>query len=262
MFFILFFIAFAVLYSCLFSLIPVSPWFLFLWIPLGILLSLLTLVLFALIFLWIGSKTKPNQRFKHFILRNACWLSLRFLHIRLDIQGKEHIPAGTFVVYANHKSNMDPVMIYYAMHRMCSAVGKKSLFTHPIMQLVGKTYDAVPIDRDNDREAVKSIVSAIKKVKAGLPMIIFPEGGIKSRETDEMVSLRAGAYKLAVKSEAPILPVSIVGSSKVKTKKRRENITIKIIFHQPIPKEEYQNLNTTELGLKVEDIINAGVKNA
>ncbi len=262
MFFIVLFILLSAIYSYLFTLIPLSLWFLFLWIPLGILGSLLTILIFALLFLWIGSKTKPKHKFKHFVLRNACWLSMVFLHIHLEIEGKENIPQHTFVVYANHKSNMDPVMIYYAMHKICSAIGKKTLFVHPIMKLVCKTYDAVPMDRENDREAAKALATGIKKVKNGLSMIIFPEGGIKTRETEEMVNLRPGAYKLATKAEAPILPISIVGSSKIKTKKRRERITVRIIFHKPIEKEEYQGLNTTELGLRVEEIINAGVRNA
>lgn len=262
MFFIILFILFTALYSGLFTLLPLSLWYLFLWIPLGMILSLFSLVVFALIFLCIASKTKPTHKFKHFILRNAAWIGIKFLRIRLDIIGRENIPEETFVVYANHKSNMDPVMIYYAMHRICSAIGKKSLFVHPIMKLITKTYDAVPIDRENDREAAKSIAIAIKKVKGGLPMIIFPEGGIKTRETDEMVNLRAGAYKLAMKAEAPILPVSIIGSSRVKTKRKGEKITVKIIFHTPIYKTQYAGKNTTEVGLMVEEIVNKGIREA
>lgn len=262
MFFIILFILFTALYSGLFTLLPLSLWYLFLWIPLGMILSLFSLVVFALIFLCIASKTKPTHKFKHFILRNAAWIGIKFLRIRLDIIGRENIPEETFVVYANHKSNMDPVMIYYALHRICSAIGKKSLFVHPIMKLITKTYDAVPIDRENDREAAKSIAIAIKKVKGGLPMIIFPEGGIKTRETDEMVNLRAGAYKLAMKAEAPILPVSIIGSSRVKTKRKGEKITVKIIFHTPIYKTQYAGKNTTEVGLMVEEIVNKGIREA
>lgn len=262
MIFIVLFLLFTALYSVLFTLIPLSLWYVLLWVPLGMVLSLLTLAIFALLFLCIASKTKPTHKFKHFILRNAAWLGIKFLRIRLEVFGKENIPEETFVVYANHKSNMDPVMIYFALHRICSAIGKKSLFVHPIMKLITKTYDAVPIDRENDREAAKSIAIAIKKVKNGLPMIIFPEGGIKTRDTDEMVNLRAGAYKLAMKAEAPILPVSIIGSSGVKTKKKWEKITVKIIFHTPIYKTEYAGKNTTEVGLMVEGIINKSIREA
>lgn len=262
MFFIILLLIFSALYSYLYSLIPLSIWFLFLWIPLGVLSGLLTIVLLALLYLWIGSKSKPTLKFKHFILRQACFLVIHFLHIRIEVIGKENIINEPFVVYANHKSNMDPILLYYSMKKVCSAIGKKSLFKNPVMQLVAKTYGAIPLDRENDREAAKSIVTAIKSVKNGLSMIIFPEGGIKSRDTDEMVNLRAGAYKLAVKSLAPILPVSIINSSNIKNKGLMKKLTVKIIFHKPIYKEEYEGLNTTELGLHVEEIINSGIRNA
>lgn len=262
MFLILLFILFSAGFSYLYSLIPLSNWYLFLWIPLGIISGLLFLVILVLLYFSIASKTKPTKKFKHFILRNACFVAIKFLRIKLEVTGKENIPNETFVVYANHKSNMDPLLIYYPMKRVCSAVGKKSLFKHPVMQLIANTYGAVSIDRENDREAAKSIVTAIKRVKSGLSMIIFPEGGIKSRDTDEMVNLRAGAYKLAVKSEAPILPVSIVNSSYISKKKFFKKIVVKIVFHKPIYKDDYKNLNTTELGHNVEAIINSGIKDA
>ena len=261
MLFVILLIILSVGYSLLYSLIPLSSWYLFLWIPLGIISGAITLVLLLLIYLLFASKTKCTNSLKHFILRNAVWLVLKVFHIKLDIVGKENIPNGTFVIYGNHKSNMDPLIIYYAMHVKCTAIGKKSLFVHPIMKLITKTFGAIPIDRENDREAAKSIVQGIKLVKGGLPIIIFPEGGIKSRDTDEMVNLRAGAYKLATKAEAPILPCSIIGSSKISETKSRKKKIIKIIFHKPISKEEYKGKNTTEIGLEVEGIINEGIKN-
>ena len=262
MFLIFLLILFSAGFSYLYSLIPLSNWYLFLWIPLGILSGLLLLICLVLLYFSIAAKTKPTKKFKHFILRNACFLAIKFLHIKLDVIGLENIPNETFVVYANHKSNMDPILIYYPMKKSCSAVGKKSLFKHPVMKLIADTYGAVSIDRENDREAAKSIVTAIKRVKAGLSMIIFPEGGIKTRDTDEMVNLRAGAYKLAIKSEAPILPVSIVNSSNISKKKFFKKIVIKIVYHKPIYKDEYKDFNTTELGQKVEQIINSGIKSA
>lgn len=260
MFFIVLLLILAICYSLLFCLTGLFGWFILLWIFLGILCSALSVALFGILFLLIGSKTKPNSRFKHFILWNACFIGIKFLHLHVEVVGKENIPKGPFVVYSNHKSQMDPVMIYHAMHVICSAVGKKSLFVNPIMALVAKCYAAVPLDRDNDREAIKSINYAISLVKEGIPMIIFPEGGIRTRETDEMHDLRPGAYKLALKSMAPILPVSIIGSSKIKGKKRTKRLDVKIIFHELIPYAEFQNMKTVELGPMVEDIINKGIR--
>ena len=128
------------------------------------------------------------------------------------------------------------------------------------MRLICNTFCAIPINRENDREAAKSIIKAIGMIKNGTSMIIFPEGGIKTRDVEEMVNLRAGAYKLATKSGAKILPCAIVGSSRIKSKRRIKRKNVTVIFFKPIDKEEYQSMNTTEIGLMVEEIINNGIK--
>ena len=260
MFFVLLELLFTIGYASLFYfLIDLSSWYLFLWIPLGFILGLVSLVIFIYLFLFFGSITKNKSgRFRHFILRNAVWIAMKVFHVKLVIENKEYIPQNeTYVVYSNHKSNMDPMFIYYAIHhRKITAVGKKTLFTNHFMNMLGKTFGAISIDRDNDREAAKTMVKAIGDVKRGTSMIIFPEGGIKTREKEEMVNLRAGAYKLAMKPGVKILPVAIIGSSQISKKRRIQKKVIKLIFNQPISKEEYEGLNTTEVGEKVESIIN------
>ena len=72
-----------------------------------------------------------------------------------------------------------------------------------------KGLGVVPLDRNNDREGARNILEAIKRVKAGNNYLIFPEGGVKSRETEHMVALRAGAYKLATKESVNIKSVTV-----------------------------------------------------
>ena len=251
-------------YTFLLNLIP-SPgmWFIAIWILIALLLAVITVVVFFLILTACAPRKNPTGKFRHFILKNAVNLFIAFYHVKITVEGKENIPnqEETFVVYANHKSNMDPLLIYSALHRRLTAVGKKSLFQNWIMKNIQLTFGAIALDRDNDREAVKQIIDAINKIKSGVSMIIFPEGGIKTRDDEEMVSLRAGAYKLVTKTGATILPISIIGSSEISKRKRYKRKNVKIIVHKPIRKDEFKGLNTTEIGIKVEDIINNGVKN-
>ena len=181
-------------------------------------------------------------------------------NVKIKVIGKENIPNETFVCYANHKSDIDPVALYVALHRTCSAIGKKSLFKIPVIKQCQSVFGAISLDRDNDRAAAKSMIEAIRAVKAGMSYIIFPEGGIKSRDTEEMVNLRAGAYKLVMKSGALLLPATIIGSSNTKKRKtllRRVKITI--IFHKPMPEEEYNQYNSTELGNMVMNMVNEDI---
>lgn len=262
MFIILFILLLTVGLTFVYNLIPTpSPWFIILWIFLALITSILIFIIFALLFLKFAPRKNPTGKFRHFLLKNAVFLFVKFYHVKIETVGKENIPDETFVVYANHKSNMDPLILYLALNKRLTAVGKSTLFQHPVMKNVQNTFGAISIDRDNDREALKQIIFAIKEIKAGLSMIIFPEGGIKDRSEEEMSSLRAGAYKLVTKGQATILPISIIGSSEISKKKRYRRKNVKIIIHKPIKYEEFKDKNTTEIGLFVENIINDGVKN-
>ena len=264
MFLIIVILLLAVLYTFLLNLI-VSPgtWFIAIWILIALLLAIITMVIFIILFVTFAPRKNPKGKIRHFLLRSAVKLFIAIYHVKIEVVGKDNIPAQdeTFVVYANHKSNMDPLLIYSALHRRLTAVGKKSLFQNWLMKDIQLTFGAVSLDRDNNREGAKQIIQAIKDIKNGLSMIIFPEGGIKSRDEEEMVSLRAGAYKLVTKTVATILPVSIIGSSEISKRKRYKRKDVKIIVHKPIKYEEFKDMNTTEIGIKVEDIINDGVKN-
>ena len=257
---IIFLLAFTALFSYLYSLLALnSLWFIILYIFLGFITAIIFLIILVFIFIFITGKCKATNKYNHAILYQLLNFVRIVLRIKLEVEGKENIPNETFVVYGNHKSNCDVILVYLAYKRVMSAVAKKDLAQIPILKTIMKNFDVTPLDRENDREAAKSIIMGIKSVKKGLSMIIFPEGGIKTRDTDEMVSLRAGAYKLATKAEVAVLPVSIIGSSKIATKKFFHKITVELIFHKPIFKEEYKQLNTTQLGLMVENIINEGI---
>ena len=123
-------------------------------------------------------------------------------------------------------------------------------------------FQIIKINRDNDREAAKSIVEGIKYMKNDNSVIIFPEGGIKTREVEQMVSIKPGAYKLATKSDAVIQPIAIIGNSKIcKRKWYQPRVRVIVRFLQPINPEDYKDLNTHEIAYKVVEAVNANFPN-
>ncbi len=250
----------AVLYTFLFSLIATGYWFI-LWIFLGILCSIITFLLFVLINNPIFRYTKHTNKYKHFVMRQAVAFLFICLNIKVEVIGKENVPKGTFVYVSNHKSNTDVMSAYYACNTVMSACAKKSLSKIPLMKGIMKGMEVVFIDREDNREGVKALLHGIELVKEGYPMIIFPEGGIKSREVETMTALRPGAYKLATKADAPILPATIIGSSKIYKKKFYKHVKVKVILHKPIYKEEYETMNTTELGNYIAQIVDGPILN-
>jgi len=229
----------------------------------GLLTGILFGVLLTLFFIFIFQFQKINNKMKYILMWHYADLITIFGRVKIDVIGKENIPDLPFVVYANHKSLMDPVIVYKTVGpRIVSAVAKKSLAKIKIFGLIMREMGTILIDRENDREAMKGIIQGIKNIQTyNMGYIIFPEGGIKTRDTEEMVDVKPGCYKLATKADAKILPMSIIGSSQISKRSRFAISRVKVIIHKPILKEEYDNMTTTELGDKVFNIVNEGVKN-
>lgn len=255
-----------ILNSFLFSLIsivgPLSLAFIPLWIILGLVSALLVSVIWLLILIYV---ILPHQKMGSKIGQKLVypWVKLtnRLARIHLEVEGRENIPTDTFVLFANHKSMLDITVVYEALNRPVSAIAKSELSTVPVLKTLCKDFFVEYVDRNNDREAVKSLLKAIKKVEQGLSYFIFPEGGVKSRDTELMVELRPGAYKLATKPKAIIFPASILGTNKLKTNAFKKRTNVKVIFHKPITYEEYKDLNTQEIGEKVFNIVNEAIVN-
>lgn len=239
---------------------PDNYYFLFLWIPLGLIAGWLVLVIliFTVIYPFLRF-TKPTNRLKHEIIYQFCWFANHLFKVSLKVKGRENIPNETFVAFANHKSMLDVSLVYVGCHCVMSAVAKKTLAGVGIIRMFMNTIRVIPLDRENDRQGVKDLLSAIHLVEENYNFMIFPEGGIKTRETELIETIKPGAFKLATKPQASVLPISIIGSSQCSKRSPWRRTKIKMVIHKAIPYEEYKDLSTQELGEQVKEIINSGV---
>ena len=253
------------LVSYLYSLISVNPWFWFLWVPLGL---LTTVILFAgwlyLIALPIIKSLNPNSKLKIFYTIHVLKMVNLLCGVKVKVEGLEKLTKEEKVLYvANHKSMLDPCIIYEALKvKGPTAASKSDLWDiKPLIPFLN-AFRIIKINRSSDRETAKSIVDGIKYMKEGNGIILFPEGGIKTREVEQMVSIKPGAYKLATKSEAVIQPLALVGNASVsKHKFFQPRVTVTVRVLDPITYEEYQHMNTHEIAYRVVEVINANFPN-
>lgn len=246
--------------SYLYSLIATNPWLWFLWVILGL---LTTVILFAgflyLIALPTIKRMNPNNKLKIFYTVHIIKMVNFISGAKVKVEGIENLTKETKVLYvANHKSMVDPCLIYQALKTKGPTAASKSELWNikPLIPFLD-AFRIIKINRGSDREAAKSIVEGIKYIKDGNGVIIFPEGGIKTREVEQMVAIKPGAYKLAVKSEAVIQPMAIIGSSKIAKRKFFSpfvNVTVRIL--PPLTYDDYKDLNTHEIAYKVLNIVN------
>lgn len=228
------------------------------WFILGILAAIIIVLLFVIVQLPIFNKLKVKNWYKNYTYRSiAYFLSRYFFRLKLEVIGRENIPlTGRLTVYANHKSYADPVILMEVIKRPTSYTPKMEAYKIPLMHMMLSSLGSFPIDRSSDRNTARAMVEAIKTVKEGMAMVIFPEGGIKDRNDIKMVAMRAGAYRLGLKAEANLLPVSIDGSTDIKNNLPFKRTKIKVTIHPVIKYEDIKGLKTSDLADQVFHIIN------
>ena len=174
--------------------------------PMFVLLGVLSMIFGGL--LWALRLRQASYAVVHFILGWLIGWIYFFLGVRVKVEGRENIPRwGEKVCYVpNHQSIID-IPVLYASGMWCGLVAKKELFKIPVLHGLLRVLKCVAIDRSSLRESLKSIIEGSDKIKKGYPMGIFPEG--TRSKTGEIAEMKAGAFKMATRAKAKIVPVAM-----------------------------------------------------
>jgi 1-acyl-sn-glycerol-3-phosphate acyltransferase len=149
------------------------------------------------------------------LYRVAMWVTnagVRAAGIKIEIDGFENIPAGRSCIFmCNHVSNLDPPVLLPLLPGRSSVLLKKELMNIPILGRAMRMADFVPVERGSRRDAAKaSVDAAVKALKSGLNIVVFPEG-TRSRD-GRLSAFKKGPFFLAQETGAPIVPIAISGT--------------------------------------------------
>jgi 1-acyl-sn-glycerol-3-phosphate acyltransferase len=137
-------------------------------------------------------------------------LGLALTGIRFKVVGREHLPLDRAAVYcANHQSNVDPPILFDALHPRMHILYKHEIDQIPILARAFRMGGFIPVDRRNKEAALRSIEAGAASIRSGNSFLIFPEG-TRSR-TDELLPFKKGGFVMAIRAEAPIVPVAVQG---------------------------------------------------
>ena len=133
-----------------------------------------------------------------------------FIIFRLHVEGRENVPqTGAIIVAPNHKSDWDPPLIGVAFNtRIIHYMAKEELFKNPFLGWLIRQFGTFPVKRGTvDRTAIRQ---ALRELKAGNPLGIFPEGTRIRREG--LGRFHSGMASLALMTGTPVVPVAVIGS--------------------------------------------------
>jgi 1-acyl-sn-glycerol-3-phosphate acyltransferase len=155
------------------------------------------------------------------------------LFFKLTVYGKEYIPKkGGFIIASNHTSNLDPIVLGLASPRKINFMAKEELFKNKFFSFILHSVAAFPVKRN--KVETTSIKEAIRRLKAGGGLLLFPEGG--RRNFIDVSEIKAGVGLLSCKAKVPIIPTLIKGSGEVLPKGRYfpKRGKISVYFAPPI----------------------------
>ena len=181
------------------------------------------------------------------------------LGMRVHTRGLEKTPKeGRFLLVCNHLYDFDPVVLMH--HFRNSQLAFISKRENSTMFVVGKLMHKIQcqlINRENDRETLKTILNCIRILKEDKASIaVFPEG-YTSRD-HKFHTFRSGVFKIAQKANVPIVVCTITNTHKVLGNlKRLKSTDIKLHLVDVITPEQYAGMTTVELGNKIHAIMAA-----
>ncbi len=155
--------------------------------------------------------------------------------VKVEVKGKENLNAGdNYIFISNHLSYFDIPILMLAIPNNVRFIYKDSISKIPILgwgMYLGKY---IPINRDNVREAMRSLKKAAKQVLNGISVVIFPEG---TRSFDGIPGeFKRGMFVLADEARVPLVPTTIIGSNKIMPRNKFiiKSGTVKVVFSKPV----------------------------
>ena len=239
-----------------------------LWLlPLGLLGGFLLGLLVCFGVVWVlALRTSATEEFEsddpliRTVIRLYAPAVFRLLGCKIEVVGGEKLPReGRFQLVSNHLADLDPGIFFTAFpDDHLSFIAKKEVAD---MFIIGKLMRRILcqfVNRENDREALKTIlkcISILKEDKANVA--VFPEGR-KSTDRFLLHHFRPGVFKIAQKANVPIVVCTLNGTQNILSNlKKLRRTTVRFHLVEVIPAEELKGVTTTQIADRVHALMAA-----
>lgn len=260
----------SLLSTILFNCLVFKPFtYINIFISIGIFIgSIIALYIIYVLFIVIIALTinkkkeyKKSSKFLQWLTANLSSTILFITNTKVKVENIEKIPKNTrFLFVSNHKNAFDPICYNYILNGYdVGFISKKENFDLPIISNLVHREFYLPLDRENAKEGMKTIIKAYKLCQDNVCSIgLYPEG--TRNKTDKLLlEFKTGGFKIAQKSNIPIV-VSVIKNKNKATPNPFKKSIIEIEIVDVIYPENF-GTSTHEIGDKVYNIMLEKLKN-
>ena len=201
-----------------------------------------------------------NSRYYRFLLNSSTGIATKLIRIRLHVSGMEKLPEGSrFLMVSNHRSKFDPILCWYIFRKYdLSFISKPENFKVPIFGRLIHRLCFMPIDRENPRNALKTIVRAVDLINNDtVNVAVYPEGTRNYGE--KLLPFHNAVFKIAQKANVPIVVITVKGADMIHKNYplRRSDVYVDVVSVLDAP--TVKGTKTAELGDQIADIMNGSL---
>lgn len=212
----------------------------------------------------INIKKEPKgSRFLRRYVAVSIPIFYKFAFVHVHTTGLEKIPEDTRVLLVcNHRSEADPAIILSELPNLEVAfIAKKEVYEKlPFVAKALHKMNGLPIDRENNREAAKTIINAAKIIKEDKASIaIYPEG-YTNRTEEDLLPLRNGSFKIAERAGVPIVVCTVYNSPAIFKNMFRRRSDIYLDVAEVISADHVKSMHTDAIGKRVSSIMKKSIE--
>lgn len=222
------------------------------------------LLLAFVLVIWLISLTvdmkKPTPQkdhpFHRAIVVYVIGMLCRLGRVRIHCAGSEKLPAGRFLIVSNHLSGYDPIVTVWALRkRTLSVIMKPEILRIPIAGPMIYWSCYMPINREEPREAMKTINTAASLLRGDVTSIgIYPEGTRNRTPEAGLQPFHNGVFKIAQKGEVPLVVAAVSGTEKIMKSTPWRRTEVYLTICEVIPAEELKG-STAAVSQRAREII-------
>lgn len=165
---------------------------------------------------WIAGQFNPMAQYTSSmkVIRWAFRLVLWVCGTKIDVYGEDNIPTDRSALFVgNHRSIFDILVFYSCVKTATGIISKKEVEKVPLLRGWMRSIGCLFLDRKDIKAGLKMVLEAIERVKAGLSILIFPEG--TRNKGEGLLPFKGGSFKIAEKSGCDIIPFAVINTEAI-----------------------------------------------